>query len=72
MKPTLSQASRRFFEPAKKIGPSVAAALLRRKVIARAMPHSDIIGFAPPLCLTTAEADEIVAATKGAVKEVLG
>jgi L-2,4-diaminobutyrate transaminase len=65
------KASRRFFEPAKKIGPAVAAALLRHKVIARAMPHSDIIGFAPPLCLTTAEADQIVAATKDAVKEVL-
>ena len=66
------KASRRFYDPAKKIGPTVAAALLRRKVIGRPMPHSDIIGFAPPLCLTTAEADTIVAATKEAVKEVLG
>ncbi|MGE0240460.1 MAG: aminotransferase class III-fold pyridoxal phosphate-dependent enzyme, partial [Parvibaculaceae bacterium] len=64
--------SRRFYDPAKKIGPTVAAALLRRKVIGRAMPHSDIIGFAPPLCLTTAEADQIVGATAEAVKEVLG
>jgi L-2,4-diaminobutyrate transaminase len=66
------KASRQFFEPAKKIGPAVAAALLRRQVIARAMPQSDVIGFAPPLCLTSAEADQIVAATKDAVKEVLG
>jgi L-2,4-diaminobutyrate transaminase len=50
----------------------VTAALLRRNVIGRAMPHSDIIGFAPPLCLTTAEADEIVGATAEAIKEVLG
>ncbi|MGE0008965.1 MAG: aspartate aminotransferase family protein [Parvibaculaceae bacterium] len=66
------KASRRFFEAAKKVGPTVAAALLRRKVIARAMPHGDIIGFAPPLCLTTAEADQIVGATAEAVKEVMG
>jgi L-2,4-diaminobutyrate transaminase len=36
------------------------------------MPQGDILGFAPPLCLTRAEADEIVGKTKEAVKEVLG
>jgi L-2,4-diaminobutyrate transaminase len=66
------KASRRFYDPGKKIGPTVAAALLRRKVIGRAMPHSDIIGFAPPLCLTLAEADQIVGATAEAIREVLG
>jgi len=48
------------------------AAMLKRGVIARAMPQSGIIGFAPPLCLTPAEADSIVAATNDAVREVLG
>ena len=43
---------RRFFDPAKKVGPQAAAALLKRGVIARAMPQGDILGFAPPLCLT--------------------
>ncbi|SON55625.1 Taurine-pyruvate aminotransferase [Hartmannibacter diazotrophicus] len=62
--------SRSFFDPAKKVGPQVSAALLRRGVIARAMPQGDILGFAPPLCLTQAEADEIVAKTADAVKEV--
>lgn len=66
------KADRVFFDPAKKIGPSVAAALLKRDVIARAMPQGDIIGFAPPLCLTRGEADVIVSATADAVKEVLG
>ena len=62
----------RFFDPSRKVGPAVAAALLSRGVIARAMPQGDILGFAPPLCLTRAEADTIVAATAGAVAEVLG
>jgi L-2,4-diaminobutyrate transaminase len=66
------KAARAFFDPARKIGPAVAAALLRRGVIARAMPQGDILGFAPPLCLTEAEADRIVAATAEAVAEVLG
>ena len=64
--------SRRFFDPSRKIGPAVAAALLSRGVIARAMPQGDILGFAPPLCLTRAEADTIVAAGADAVAEVLG
>ncbi len=65
--------SRRYFDPSKKIGPQVSAALLAQdKVIARAMPQGDILGFAPPFCLTTAEADQVVAATARAVKAVLG
>ncbi|MFK7854020.1 MAG: aspartate aminotransferase family protein, partial [Granulosicoccus sp.] len=52
-----------LFDPAKKIGPSIVAAMLKRGVIARAMPQGDIAGFAPPLCLSRAEADLIVSAT---------
>ena len=66
------KAQRTFFEPAMKVGPRIAAALLKEGVIARAMPQGDIIGFAPPLCLTTGEADIVVAAMKTAVDEVLG
>ena len=61
-----------FFDPGRKIGPSIAAAMAKRGVIARAMPQGDIIGFAPPLCLTNSEADEIVRQTVEAVAEVLG
>ncbi|MDJ0627584.1 MAG: aspartate aminotransferase family protein [Rhodobacter sp.] len=64
--------ARRFFDPAEKVGPRVASALLSRGVIARAMPQGDILGFAPPLCLSRAEADNIVAKTSEAVREVLG
>jgi L-2,4-diaminobutyrate transaminase len=63
--------ARRFFDPARKVGANLAAALLARGVIARAMPQGDILGFAPPLCLTRAEADQIVAATAAAVADVL-
>ncbi|MEZ5475952.1 MAG: aminotransferase class III-fold pyridoxal phosphate-dependent enzyme [Thiolinea sp.] len=64
------KAERRFFDPAQKVGPQLAAALLEQGVIARAMPQGDILGFAPPLCLSTAEADIIVAATVQAVNTV--
>ncbi len=59
-----------FFDAGEKVGPRMAAALLERGVIARAMPQGDILGFAPPLCLTRDEADTVVAATKAAVEAV--
>ena len=40
--------------------------------IARAMPQGDILGFAPPLCITREECDQVVSALQGAVEEVLG
>ena len=64
------RAARRLFDPAKKIGPQAAAALLKRGVIARAMPQGDILGFAPPLCLTRQEADIVVMATRDAIEDV--
>lgn len=42
--------SRIFFDAADKIGPQISAKLLEQsKIIARAMPQGDILGFAPPL-----------------------
>ncbi len=65
--------SRTFFDAADKIGPQIAAKMLEQSnVIARAMPQGDIIGFAPPFCLTREEADIVVAATLRAVTSVLG
>ena len=63
---------RRFFAASDGIGAKVVGAMLRRGVIARAMPQGDIIGLAPPLCLSRDEADQIVAATRDAVAEILG
>ena len=62
---------RKFFDFADKTGAKVAAALLERGVIGRAMPQGDILGFAPPLCLSRQEADEIADKTAEAVKAVL-
>ncbi len=65
--------SRTFFDAADKIGPQISAALLAQdRVIARAMPQGDILGFAPPFCLTRDETDTVVAATARAVRSVLG
>ncbi|WP_338550449.1 aspartate aminotransferase family protein [Roseovarius phycicola] len=60
-----------FFDASEKIGPQVAAAMAESGVIARAMPQGDIIGFAPPFCLSQKEADEIVDATRQAIETVL-
>ena len=64
------KADRVYFDAAQKIGPQVAAALAERGVIGRAMPQGDILGFAPPLCLTREEADIVVDRTAAAVKAV--
>jgi L-2,4-diaminobutyrate transaminase len=61
---------RKFFDASEKIGPRVAAALLERGVIGRAMPQGDILGFAPPLCLTRDEADIVVGAAADAINSV--
>jgi L-2,4-diaminobutyrate transaminase len=58
------------FDPALKIGAQIAAAALEEGVIARAMPHGDIVGFAPPLVLNREEADAIVGMTRRAVERV--
>ncbi|KRS19411.1 aspartate aminotransferase family protein [Roseovarius indicus] len=64
--------SRTFFDAADKIGPQVASALSESGVIGRAMPQGDILGFAPPFCLTKEEADEVVTKTVAAAQKVLG
>jgi len=61
---------RTFFNPAQKIGPKISAAMLDQGIIARAMPQGDILGFAPPFCVTTSEIDRIVDATVRAVDQV--
>ncbi len=64
--------SRTFFDASEKIGAQVSGALAADHVIARAMPQGDIIGFAPPFCLTKAEADEVVQKSAKAVRSILG
>jgi len=65
------KATRKFYEPVGKVGPQVAGELLKQGVIGRAMPQGDILGLAPPLCLTHNEADIIVDAASKAIKAAL-
>ncbi len=53
--------ARKPFDPALRVGQRVSAACNERGLIARAMPHGDILGFAPPLVATREDVDEIVA-----------
>ncbi len=64
--------SRTYFDADKKVSYALNGALLKRGIISRAMPEGDILGFAPPFCLTRNEADEIADKLKQAVAEVLG
>ncbi|WP_346914922.1 aspartate aminotransferase family protein [uncultured Roseibium sp.] len=66
-----NRAGRTYFDPAKKVGPQISAALLAQGVIGRAMPQGDILGFAPPLCISESELDQVVDATRQAVASVL-
>jgi L-2,4-diaminobutyrate transaminase len=61
---------RRFFPADLKIGARIAAECLNEGLIARAMPHGDILGFSPPLILTDVEASDIVARARRAVDKV--
>lgn len=67
---TADKSSKTPFDPSKGVGPAVSAACLAEGLIARAMPHGDILGFAPPLIITKEEVDEIVSMTKRAVDKV--
>lgn len=66
------KSARKLYDPVGSVSPQIAAALLKRGVIGRAMPHGDILGFAPPFCLTREEADIIISAVHESITEVLG
>jgi L-2,4-diaminobutyrate transaminase len=60
-----------FFDPTTKIAPQIVAEMAKQGVIARAMPQGDIIGFAPPLCISEAEVDQVVQVTKHSLDSIL-
>jgi L-2,4-diaminobutyrate transaminase len=62
---------KRRFDPAQKVGARIAKAARDRGLIARAMPHGDILGFAPPLIISTAEVDEVVDLAYQATRAVM-
>lgn len=59
------------FDPAGTVGAQLARACLDRGLIARAMPHGDILGFAPPLVITRTEIDRVADIVQDAVKSIL-
>ncbi|WP_024520863.1 aminotransferase [Bradyrhizobium sp. Tv2a-2] len=59
------------FEPSLKVGARVSKAARDRGLIARPMPHGEILGFAPPLVTTKSEIDQIVSITETAVHFVM-
>jgi L-2,4-diaminobutyrate transaminase len=58
------------FDPALKVGARVSNAARALGLIARGMPQGDILGFAPPLIMTPAEVDEMIAIAEKAVDKV--
>ena len=62
--------SKQRFAPSQTIGAKVAAACLQEGLIARAMPHGDILGLAPPLIISRDEVDLVVAMVRRAVDTV--
>lgn len=58
------------FDAGLKVGARVATACGERGLIARALPHGDILGFAPPLVITREDVDTIVGITREAVDAV--
>lgn len=63
--------TKRRFDPELKVGARISKAARDRGLIARAMPHGDILGFAPPLVVTESEIDEIVDLAYKATKQVM-
>jgi L-2,4-diaminobutyrate transaminase len=64
-------ANKTRFDPALKMGARVSKACRDLNLIARAMPHGDILGFAPPLVTTESEIDQIVGLAHKAVLSVM-
>ncbi|MCA0936633.1 aspartate aminotransferase family protein [Vibrio alginolyticus] len=62
---------RAHFDPNLKVGPQISAACLEVGLIARAMPHGDILGFAPALITSRNDVDTIVDKAHRAVNKVM-
>jgi len=59
------------FDPSRKVGPRIAAAMAEDGVIARALPHGDILAFAPPFVIAPEEIERLVSTARRAAERVL-
>jgi L-2,4-diaminobutyrate transaminase len=62
----------RRFEPARRVGPRLAAASRRQGIITRALPAADTIAFSPPFVVSESELDQMVEGTRAALDELTG
>ena len=60
----------RAFDPARKVGIRIAKRCLELGLITRALPAADTIAFSPPLVVSGAEIDEMVAIARRAADDV--
>jgi L-2,4-diaminobutyrate transaminase len=63
-------ANKTRFNASHKVGARISAACLNNGLIARAMPHGDILGFAPPLITTREDMSEIAGIVRKSVMQV--
>ena len=73
------RASKRNFAADRKVAPRLQAEMMKRGLVTRTRPApgphpapGDAVFYAPPLVITAAEVDRVVAATRDALKAVLG
>ncbi len=64
-------ATKRRLDPALTVAARISKLARERGLITRAMPQSEALGFAPPLVLTRADADQIVDIAASATRTVL-
>jgi len=65
-----NKATKQRFQTEDAVGPRVASACLENGLILRAMPHGDILGFAPPLIVNESELIEIIDRAESALNRV--
>jgi putrescine aminotransferase len=64
------QATKKMFDPDKKVGPRLMQEMTKRGLVTRARMES--IFFSPPLVITEAQLDRMISITRDAVKAVTG
>lgn len=64
-------ATKKRFDPALKVGARISKAARDLNLIARAMPHGEILGFAPPLIATRQDVDQMVDIAHRSVQKVI-
>jgi L-2,4-diaminobutyrate transaminase len=64
-------ATKQRLDPVLKVAYRISSLAREKGLITRAMPQSEALGFAPPLVLTRAEADQIVEIAAAATRQVV-